>query len=241
MEKADSDPPDFYAEREQRILEAASKLIAHYGYDKTTIADIAREAGISKGAIYLHYESKEKLFHGLMIYEMEQVVEDLLHRIESDADSGSLGSLYSHSLLAVGANPLMRALMTRNKRIIGDFMQRSNFPFADAKAFSTEFIEHLQAAGLVRTDLEPMMLVYLLSMIRYGLLMVDDILPPDYIQSLDAVGQVLPDILERAFAPPGGGNKEAGKQAIRDFVAASRQILQVMRENKKDDQRNKPG
>ncbi|MBC8171978.1 MAG: TetR/AcrR family transcriptional regulator [Anaerolineae bacterium] len=233
MEKADSDPPgSFYDERQQRILETASRLIAHYGYDKTTVADIAREAGISKGAIYLHYESKEKLFYALMIYEMERVVEDLLERIEADPDSGSLGSLYSHSLLALAANPLLRALTTRNKRIIGDFMRFTNFPYADAKVFSVEFIEHFQAAGLLRTDINPMMMIYLLSMIRYGLLMVDEILPADYVQSLDAVGEVLPDVLERAFAPPGGGNKEAGKQAIKQFVTASRQMLQVMKEKK---------
>ncbi len=46
-------------ERAQRILDAAANLIAHYGYDKTTVDDIARAAGVSKGAIYLHYRSKE--------------------------------------------------------------------------------------------------------------------------------------------------------------------------------------
>ncbi|MEM7028378.1 MAG: helix-turn-helix domain-containing protein, partial [Chloroflexota bacterium] len=36
-------------EREERILDAASNLFVHYGYDKTTVDDIAREAGVSKG------------------------------------------------------------------------------------------------------------------------------------------------------------------------------------------------
>ena len=49
-------------ERQERILEAAAKLMAHYGYDKTTVSDIAEEAGISKGAVYLHYKGKEELF-----------------------------------------------------------------------------------------------------------------------------------------------------------------------------------
>ncbi|MCB0031981.1 MAG: helix-turn-helix transcriptional regulator, partial [Anaerolineales bacterium] len=45
MEKSDN------PERETRILQAAAQLFAHYGFDKTTVSDIAREAGVSKGAI----------------------------------------------------------------------------------------------------------------------------------------------------------------------------------------------
>ena len=55
MEKSDN------PERETRILQAAAQLFAHYGFDKTTVSDIAREAGVSKGAIYLHFASKEEL------------------------------------------------------------------------------------------------------------------------------------------------------------------------------------
>ena len=57
-------------EREQRILDAAANLIAHYGYDKTTVDEIAREAGVSKGAIYLHFKSKEDLFEALLLREI---------------------------------------------------------------------------------------------------------------------------------------------------------------------------
>ena len=56
-------------ERADRILDAASKLIVHYGYDKTTVSDIAREAGVSKGAIYLHWASKDDLFEALIFRE----------------------------------------------------------------------------------------------------------------------------------------------------------------------------
>ena len=57
------------AQRAERILEAASDLFAHYGYDKTTMEDIARAAGVSKGAIYLHFRGKEDLFDALIARE----------------------------------------------------------------------------------------------------------------------------------------------------------------------------
>lgn len=56
MEKA---PKSENKPREKRILQATARLLMRYGYDKMTMSDIATEAGISKGAIYLHYTSKE--------------------------------------------------------------------------------------------------------------------------------------------------------------------------------------
>jgi len=44
-----------------RLIEAASRSFAERGYDGTRIAEIARDAGLSSGAIYAHYESKAEL------------------------------------------------------------------------------------------------------------------------------------------------------------------------------------
>jgi AcrR family transcriptional regulator len=43
------------------ILDAMDSLMARYGYRKTTADDIAREAGISKRTVYLHFTSKEEI------------------------------------------------------------------------------------------------------------------------------------------------------------------------------------
>lgn len=57
------------AERRQEILAAAKAVFADKGYHATTIADIARAAGLSYGSIYWYYDSKEALFHELMSAE----------------------------------------------------------------------------------------------------------------------------------------------------------------------------
>ena len=43
------------------ILDATDRLLARFGYRKMTVEDIANEAGIGKGTIYLHFSSKEEV------------------------------------------------------------------------------------------------------------------------------------------------------------------------------------
>lgn len=43
----------------QRILDAAERLLGRYGYRKMTVDDLAAEAGIGKGTVYLSFRSKE--------------------------------------------------------------------------------------------------------------------------------------------------------------------------------------
>lgn len=49
------------------ILTAATETFARFGFKKTSIDDIARRAGIGKGTVYLHFESKEELFGAIVL------------------------------------------------------------------------------------------------------------------------------------------------------------------------------
>jgi AcrR family transcriptional regulator len=53
-------------ETKQRILDAAYLVFSRQGYGQATVDDVAREAGISKGALYHHFPGKEQLFHALL-------------------------------------------------------------------------------------------------------------------------------------------------------------------------------
>src|SRR5512143_1597855 len=49
-----------------RIMEAAIKLFSERGFDASSVDDICAEAGVSKGAFYHHFESKQALFLALL-------------------------------------------------------------------------------------------------------------------------------------------------------------------------------
>ena len=62
------------ASRRQLILETAARLFGHYGPAKTTIGDIAREAGIGVGSVYLEFESKDDIVRELAGERHQRVV-----------------------------------------------------------------------------------------------------------------------------------------------------------------------
>ena len=64
------------------ILDATDRLLAKNGYKKMTIDDLAREVGIGKGSIYLHFSSKEEI----ALSHIDRLVERVKERLRSIAD-----------------------------------------------------------------------------------------------------------------------------------------------------------
>lgn len=66
------------------MLETAARLLRHYGPMKTTIADIAREAGIGVGSVYLEFCSKDEIVEALSAEGHARVVAAMRAAIGSD-------------------------------------------------------------------------------------------------------------------------------------------------------------
>ena len=56
----------------ERILEAAFDCFYHNGYEQTSLAAIAQAAGVTRGAIYWHFEDKKALFRAVVDYNLER-------------------------------------------------------------------------------------------------------------------------------------------------------------------------
>jgi AcrR family transcriptional regulator len=64
--------PETIAARKQHILNAALTCFARNGYHQTTLDDIVKEAGVSKGGIYVHFDSKKELYMALFDWLMPE-------------------------------------------------------------------------------------------------------------------------------------------------------------------------
>jgi AcrR family transcriptional regulator len=67
------------------ILDATDRLLARYGYRKMTVEDIAHEAGIGKGTIYLHFASKEEV----VLSHVDRIVDRLKERLREIGSSAA--------------------------------------------------------------------------------------------------------------------------------------------------------
>jgi len=57
--------------RQVSILEAACRVFARFGFDRTTVDAIAAEAKIAKGTIYLYYKSKADIYHAAVTHSLK--------------------------------------------------------------------------------------------------------------------------------------------------------------------------
>ena len=67
------------------LLDATDRLLARYGYRKMTIDDLAREVGIGKGSVYLHFSSKEEI----VLSHIDRIIDRLKTRLRTIAEKRS--------------------------------------------------------------------------------------------------------------------------------------------------------
>jgi len=89
-------------DRRAAILHAAWGMIRHYGFTKTTIDDIAKRAGVGKGTVYLHFESKADIMLALTELTNDRIAGDL-ERMASGSGSpeGRLRACLNHRVLTL--------------------------------------------------------------------------------------------------------------------------------------------
>jgi AcrR family transcriptional regulator len=69
--------PEVQHARRERILDAAEQCFARAGFHRTTMHDICREAGVSPGALYVYFDSKEGLIAGISERDRAEFAERL--------------------------------------------------------------------------------------------------------------------------------------------------------------------
>lgn len=210
-------------EREKRILDAAIELLQKWGYRKTTLEDIAREAGVAKGTIYLYWPTREKLFMAIIEREQSKLMGEIARRMEEDPEGMNLIGLTRHSILATLANPVMRALILQDTQFLGELLVRE-FNNANAEAQLAGYMTILQCLreiGLIRgdIDLQDQALSVLTS--SWGPLLVNPLLPPAQRLSDERMVSIVVTTLKRLLEPdmpPTREQRQQGEQIFRAYM-----------------------
>jgi AcrR family transcriptional regulator len=143
--------PSIPERRREQIVEGASKVFLQYGYRQSTLDEIARQAEVSRPALYQYFDDKADIFREVVrrlnAESLRQAREQLANGSSlSDRIAGALRAKYAPVIEQVGRSPHSAELFDRNARIAGDLAQDAHAQLE--KAIQNE-LRKAQDAGLI--------------------------------------------------------------------------------------------
>jgi len=162
--------PEYKEKARERIIEQALRSFSERGYYRTRMADIASDLGVSKGAIYQYFESKEQLF----IEAIEHHGERRGRVLRGFLDSGSLtaistGEFFEEMLeLRLSSIPLGVDLLRETDR--NKALRKMLVEVAEGWGRGlVELIDEMKGRGEVRADIDSTSLSRGILALRDGL------------------------------------------------------------------------
>ncbi len=149
--------PKAFTEQEKelirtRLLEQGHKQFSAYGLRKTNIEELAEAAGISKGAFYLFYASKEALFMDVVEQVEQRLRQELFAMVDLPGPSSRarLFALLHHAFHRVKTIPLLQFLTGSDYDLLFRRVPPETFQehVAHDRAFINELITRCQKAGI---------------------------------------------------------------------------------------------
>lgn len=145
-------------ETRRRILLTAAEAFADRGYAGTSMNELVRAAGLTKGAFYFHFDSKEHLALEVFRWKHEQWQRKVAEVLEGEAPAiDQVVAVMRTVTELVEADPASRSLSRLADELSSDPQLASvlDVQFGAWVEFSTALLRRAQDEGDVRTDLDP--------------------------------------------------------------------------------------
>lgn len=149
-------------ETRERIIASAARVFASKGFQRASLDQVAADAGLTKGAIYWHFKSKNDLFFAMLDSRLRQDTAPLLGDLASlIRDGGDVRSALSGMFLAglrrCTEDPEWPRLFIEcmNLGRDPDVRERLGAFYDEVWAVSRSFSRQLQAAGLTNAGTDP--------------------------------------------------------------------------------------
>jgi AcrR family transcriptional regulator len=182
-------------ETTQKILDAARASVLAFGVRRTTLADIARRAGVSRMTVYRRYPDAEALLRDLMTRELG----GLLAESEGEPSDAPFARRVAGAVIAMREHELLRKVMDAEPELLIPYVtDRMGATQQIAFDVARRAIEQGQAEGTVRSG-DPAMLAQMIILIVQSFVFSAGI-NEDAVPAGELLGQ-LEDLLGRALAP----------------------------------------
>ena len=221
-------------ERAERILDATAALMLRWGYRKTSIDDIARQAGVAKGTIYLHWRTRQDLFEALFLREYLTMIEEFQQHLLSDPENTTLHGIIKQIILVAMTRPLIKAMLIGDSDMLGEFAQRE---YADPTSVTVRrfemgkaYIELFRSKGLIRTDMSIQEQIHVLAATAWGFLVADQFLPDQFKLSPEQSAELLAKTIHRTFEPAEPASSEKLQEVHAFFMHYLNQLIDAVKE-----------
>jgi len=145
----------FVTDKREAIVRAAIKVFARNGYFNSKVSDIAGEAGIADGTVYLYFKSKEEVLHSVFDRAMEEFIAEGKREIANlERADERLRRIAQLHLEKLGADRDLAIVFQVELRGSTKFMEEfSAAGFAEYLSIIHRTIEEGQKTGVFRKDL----------------------------------------------------------------------------------------
>ncbi|TPW27584.1 TetR/AcrR family transcriptional regulator [Pararhizobium mangrovi] len=142
--------------KRDQILNGAYAVFSRMGFDAASMNDITREANVSKGTIYVYFESKEDLFEALVDRERDLLFRDMHTALEGDdsvpAKLRRFGKILTRLITSdkvIQAQRIVIGVSERMPALGASFYKKGP---RQGKQLLTDFLEQQVSAGLLAID-----------------------------------------------------------------------------------------
>lgn len=144
-------------DKREAILRAAIQVFPHNGYFNSKVSDVAGEAGIADGTVYLYFKSKDEILHSIFERTMAEFISDGKKELALiDAPKEKLARIAELHLEKLGADRDLAVVFQVELRGSTKFMQEfSAAGFAEYLDIIRKTIESGQKDGVFRNDVKP--------------------------------------------------------------------------------------
>jgi AcrR family transcriptional regulator len=209
--------------KRRQILDGARSVFLAAGFDGASMNDLARVAGVSKGTLYVYFDSKEKLFEALIREDRRQQAERLAVFAPDEGDVATVLTDFGRRLLEMMMRPDHVAHVRTVIAACAKFPQLGRTFFEAGPLFGasclSSYLRRKSEQGLLEIDDFERAAWHFLELIQGGSFksllfrMVDEVTPAEIAANVDAGVEVF----LRAY----GARGSAGLQPARAFEEAT--------------------
>jgi TetR/AcrR family fatty acid metabolism transcriptional regulator len=144
-------------DKRQKIIRAATKVFARHGFYHSKVSEIAREAEVADGTIYLYFKNKDDLLISIFEENMDQILNLVRSEIEKEPNAlAKLRKFVRLHMTLMEKNPRLAEVIQVELRQSSKFMKEyKNVKFLEYIQVIADVIEEGQREGLIHKEISP--------------------------------------------------------------------------------------